>query len=237
MSLAQESKLYPLCARQCGLCEATGVCGVHSWGQSSAPVQNPCPPRLPTGAEGHRGLVQAAGKLQSWALVPLLLLIGSATWVGYSASLASVYLIVKWGIGVRSPMITKISDHKERLREIQETLDSVSKFPASLCPLVDTISLAPRRKWQPAYSASEGLGTNFDFYQGSHFSEPRSPSLHVDNKTPTSLYCGEGNAWEVLGRRQAQPSQSTEARSHHWDGSPVISEECNDYKLIKHVCY
>ena len=38
---------------------------------------------------------RAAGKLQSWALVPLLLLIGSAARVGHSPALASVYPIEK----------------------------------------------------------------------------------------------------------------------------------------------
>ena len=62
-----------------------------------------------------RAKVIAAGRLESWAVVPLLLLIGSATWVGHYPSLALVYPIVKRETEVRS-LITKISHHKERPR-------------------------------------------------------------------------------------------------------------------------
>lgn len=47
-------------------------------------------------------------------------------------------------------MIPQVSDHKGRQagrqREVQESLETVSEFLASLCPLVDTSSLAPGEK-------------------------------------------------------------------------------------------
>lgn len=54
-------------------------------------------------------------------------------------------------------MITKISDHKERLKEMLGNMGPGSEFLASLCLLVDTNSIAPKREnsvtartWGPA---------------------------------------------------------------------------------------
>lgn len=98
MGLAQKMAAVSFLCAQCGLCGATGGCGVHSWVRALATSQHPCPPRLPAGAEGHLSLGPGSkllGSWESWALVSLLLLIGSATWVGHYPSLASVYPIVK----------------------------------------------------------------------------------------------------------------------------------------------
>lgn len=68
-------------------------------------------------------------------------------------------------------MITKVSAHKGRQREVQGNRDPVSEFLASLCPLVEASSLAPRRKTCWVTPSRE--------------SSPGSPSPHLlkgDNK-------------------------------------------------------
>ena len=54
--LAQEMQLNPLCAGQCGLYGAPGVCGVHSWGRGPRYGPESMPILSPPGAEGHLSL-------------------------------------------------------------------------------------------------------------------------------------------------------------------------------------
>lgn len=151
MSFAQKMAAVAfLCAAGWGgLCDTTDVCGVHSWGQSpghspeSMPTLSP-----PPGAQGHLSLAPRSKLLGSWSL---------GLWSHFCSSLAMPhgsatpppwpqFILLSSEKQGSDPSITRISDHKERLREVQENREPVSEFLASLCPLVGTSSLAPRRK-------------------------------------------------------------------------------------------
>lgn len=120
----------------------------HSWVRAPATIQNPCPPCLPPGAEGHLSVGPGSELLGTWSLgsgstsAPdrLCHLCGPQPLPGLSLS----YCKVRGG--VTDPLIIGISDHKGRLREIQENVEPVSEFLAPLCPLVDFSCPAPRRK-------------------------------------------------------------------------------------------
>ena len=130
------------CAGQCGLCGAPGVCGVHSWGRSPHYGPESMPILSSPRADGHLSLGPRSKLPGGWSpgfwshlCFKLALPPGSVT-IPPSSGLSCCNV----RNGVRS--LTKIPHHKERL-EVQTNVEPVSECLTSLCPLVDTSSLAP----------------------------------------------------------------------------------------------
>lgn len=141
--LAQEMQLNPLCAGQCGLYGAPGVCGVHSWGRGPRYGPESMPILSPPGAEGHLSLRPRSKLPGGWSpefwshlCFELALPPGSVT-IHPSPGLSCC--TVRNGGQIPD---TKISHHKGRL-EVQTNVEPVPACLTSLCPLVDTSSLAP----------------------------------------------------------------------------------------------
>ena len=124
---------------------------------------------------------------------------------------------------------TKISHHKERL-EVQTNVEPVSGCLTSLCPLVDTSGLAP---------GGNRLETP-ELCQGSPSLRSNPHLLNVDNNNTyllgLLLRMQRDNTWEMHEKcldfrsehrlvNQQKPYPTTEM------ANPIISEECNDYKL------
>ena len=140
--LAQEMQLNPLCAGQCGLYGAPGVCGVHSWGRGPRYGPESMPILPPPGAEGHLSLRPRSKLPGGWSpefwshlCFELALPPGSVT-IHPSPGLSCC--TVRNGGQIPD---TKISHHKGRL-EVQTNVEPVPACLTSLCPLVDTSSLA-----------------------------------------------------------------------------------------------
>ena len=71
-------------------------------------------------------------------------------------------------------MITQVSDHKGRQREVRENMEPMSEFLASLCPLVDASGLAS--------------GGKFCFVTSSKEPKSGGPSPHLLNGDNKSTY-------------------------------------------------
>ena len=187
---------------------------------------HPVSPRC-WGSPKSRANVKAARRLESWVLVPLVLRTGSASWVGTIPPSPGLSCCnVRNGGQIPD---TKISHHKERL-EVQTNVEPVSGCLTSLCPLVDTSGLAP---------GGNRLETP-ELCQGSPSLRSNPHILNVDNNNTyllgLLLRMQRDNTWEMHEKcldfrsehrlvNQQKPDPTTEM------ANPIISEECNDYKL------
>ena len=94
-SLAQEMQLTPLSVQGSVGCVGPLVSVEFTAGEGApTTVQNPCSHPVYPRSPKSRTKVKTARRLESWALVPPVLLTGSATWVGHYLPPHPVYPIV-----------------------------------------------------------------------------------------------------------------------------------------------
>ena len=94
-SLAQEMQLTPLSVQGSVGCVGPLVSVEFTAGEGApTTVQNPCSHPVYPRSPKSRTKVKTARRLESWALVPPVLLTGSATWVGHYPPPHPVYPIV-----------------------------------------------------------------------------------------------------------------------------------------------